>query len=79
MRSRSRPAHTGTFGAPPANAVTTSVPPVIDATWTRAPTFSATQWNSGVGNVEPVTPSVRSAVRSWSVPGRTPALAQADR
>jgi hypothetical protein len=38
------PAHTGVVGALPANPLTTSVPPVVEASWTVSATCSATQW-----------------------------------
>ena len=36
------PAQTGVVGALPAKAPTTSVPPLVDASWTVGPTWSRT-------------------------------------
>ena len=70
------PGHTGTVRTPPMNADTTSVPPLIDATWTRSPTLSRSHRDDDGGSDEPVMPTVRSADRSCSVRGTAPALAQ---
>lgn len=58
-------------------AETTSVPPVIDMTGMFRPTLCANHNDDAAGNVDPVLPTARSAVRSWSRAGTTPALAQA--
>ncbi len=59
------------------NADTTSVPPLIDATWTCSPTLSRNHSDDDGGSDDPVMPTVRSADRSWSSRGTAPALAQA--
>ena len=38
------PAQTGVAGVLPAKAMSASVPPVIECSWTRGPTASCTQW-----------------------------------
>src|SRR5258705_4776755 len=70
------PGHTGTVRTPPMNADTTSVPPLIDATWTRSPTLSHSHSDDDGGSDEPVIPTVRSADRSLSARGTAPAFAQ---
>ena len=58
------------------NADTTSVPPLIEATWTRSPTLSRNHSDDDGGSDEPVMPTVRSADRSCSARGTAPALMQ---
>ncbi len=53
------------------------MPPVMDMTGTCSPTLSASHRDDGAGSVDPVTPIARSADRSWSRRGTTPALMQA--
>ena len=57
------------------NADTTSVPPLIDATWTCSPTLSRNHSDDDGGSDDPVMPTVRSAERSCSLRGTAPALA----
>src|SRR5690349_12918944 len=72
----SSPGHTGTVRTPPMKADTTSVPPLIDATWTRSPTLSRNHNDDDAGSDEPVMPTVLSADRSYAVRGTAPAFAQ---
>ncbi len=65
----SSPATIGTSGQPPMNAVTTSVPPLIDMTGTGRPTPSWIQRNPEAGSGEPVEPTPRSASSRYSLPG----------
>ena len=59
------------------NADTTSVPPLIDATWTCSPTWSRNHSDDAGGSDDPVIPTVRSADRSWSFRGVAPAFMHA--
>ena len=65
----SSPATIGTSGHPPINAVTTSVPPLMDMTGNGLPTPSWIQRNPEAGNGEPVDPTVRSVSSRYSLPG----------
>ena len=70
----SSPAQIGQFGADPAKPLTTSVPPLVEASCTRSPTASRTHGKQLAGTGAPVAPIVRSAVRSNSLPGSIPAF-----
>src|SRR3954449_11410531 len=70
------PGHTGTVRTPPIKADTTSVPPLIEATWTRSPTLSRNHSDDDGGSDEPVIPTVLSADRSCCSRGTASALAQ---
>ena len=67
------PARTGSSGAAPTNPLATSVPPEVELTRTSAPNASAAHRKPSAGSGDPVEPSIRSAPRSWSRPGRRPA------
>src|ERR1700742_124774 len=70
------PGHTGTVRTPPMNADTTSVPPLMEATWTRSPTLSRNHNDDDGGSDEPVMPTVFSEDKSCSVRGTAPDFAQ---
>ena len=76
-RTESSPGTTGMPTEPPANAVTTSVPPLTEETVTWAPTASGIHSKRSAANVDPVLPTVRSSDRSWASPGRSPAFRDA--
>jgi len=73
------PGHTGTVGAPPANAPTTSVPPLIETSGMWLPTFSDAQYEALAGRGDPVDTIWRSAERSSCRLGCTPVFAVAAR
>ena len=79
QRQEISPSYTGSSGEPPTKPVHTSVPPDSDASSTRSPTASYTQRKPSGGSGAPVEPTPRSADRSASSRGTTPALRQASR
>ncbi|GAB2639941.1 hypothetical protein GCM10027068_19770 [Prescottella soli] len=71
------PGHTGTVRAPPMKADTASASPAIEKTGTDSPTWCANHIDDDAGSVDPVIPTARSALRSWSRRGTAPAFEQA--
>lgn len=54
------------------------MPPLVEASWTPAPTWSRTQGYAEAGRAEPVQPMTRIADRSCTA-GSTPSFAMASR
>ena len=73
------PDRTGSSGHGPTNPVHRSVPPEKEPSSRSGLTASYTQPNASGGSGDPVEPMARSADRSMSAPGRSPAFMQATR